>query len=116
MSGKFWRKITVDGINYQYKIGRSNVVIRNKDTGYRKIVPIDNETLDYRQFGHPKGQVLPSDIVSFITGEPRKIKNCECGNPGSNRPHGCPFGEEIYRKPGHCNCCDECVEKCGDAI
>jgi hypothetical protein len=40
---------------------------------------------------------------------------CKCGRPPLD-PHECPFASEIHNDPRECDCCEACIQECGEAI
>lgn len=59
----------------------------------------------------------PKYLANDDTKKARKpAKKCKCGNPGTAL-HSCGYRSEINEDYDfRCNCCDNCVGECNDAI
>ena len=111
-----YRKLTVDGKEYEYSIGRKYVKFRGIEP------PIEKSEIGFelgyhqpffRDVDHSTGEwiVRPGDIAYWLKhGTKRPIPKCKCGAPGSERLRSLPYQREIEGKKILTHYCDDCLD------
>lgn len=58
------------------------------------------------------GQCTKEDVAALI--ESLKCQDCEA--MAASPLHECPYQSEINDEHAKCNCCEDCMDECRDAI
>ena len=103
----FYRKLNINGIDYQYNIGKSFVKIKSvngsKDIPIVKIVPEGGRRI-----------VHPQMIKDYINGEKKHIscyyRTCTCKNVDKYL-RSLPFDFEIHNIKHYVYFCENCFEE-----
>ena len=105
-----YRNITVDGVEYQYTIGRSHVKIKGHSVVEKADIGVEFETDIY--------VVCPRDIANWIKYGKKRTDHpkCKCGKPGNKTLRAWPFAREIHGKTQLTHACDDCLAESADNI
>jgi hypothetical protein len=120
MIRKDTRKLTIDNINWEYKIGKKCVAIYNPDGN--RYFPRIEEIVGKKSFERKNYALNPGILVYYIQKEILKVSptifKCQyCGNPHSSVVlRNNPFQAEIYEDYSNHLICNSCYENLCDEI
>lgn len=110
-----YRKLTINGITYEYNVGKTFIQIRNKVLGYNKLVPKAKVGVEH---GKDIFIVTPKMIACFVQGIKGTMEDffSHCTHDAPKRLCADPFDAEIREKVHYRYICDECYDNSADDI
>lgn len=100
-----FRKLVVDGIEYQYRVGKTKTYVRGPNTQ----MMFSNDKIGHE---HSRAYVVtPGDLARAIKGEPLRVFYCKRHGVSTTKLVTDPFDIEIHNKVTLVMECPECQEQ-----